>query len=88
MPRSVEGRAARRARTENAGVEKVDADHVVSEEGERTPGGIGELWFDHMDALQAGMKSAEMGAAVEDAKHFLDMDKTYAVVVDEKSLIG
>ena len=62
--------------------------HVVSEEEERTLGGIGELWFDHMDALQAGMKSAEMGAAVEDAKHFLDMDKTYAVVVDEKSLIG
>lgn len=70
------------------GLRKWKHNDVVPEEGERTPDGIGELWFDHMDALQAGMKSAEMGAAVEDAKHFLDMDKTYAVVVDEKSLIG
>ena len=34
------------------------------------------------------MNSAEMGAAVEDAKNFIDTDKTYAVVVDEKDIIG
>ena len=39
------------------GLRKWTQNHVASEEGERTPGGIGELWFDHMDALQAGMKS-------------------------------
>ena len=52
------------------------------------PDGIGELWFDDMEALQAAMNSAEMGAAVDDAKNFLDMDKTYAVVVDEKTVIS
>lgn len=27
-----------------------------------------------------------MGAAVEDAKRFLDMEKTYALVVNEKNI--
>jgi uncharacterized protein (TIGR02118 family) len=70
------------------GLRKWTQNEVVSEEGERIPDGIGELWFDDMDALQAAMNSAEMGAAVEDAKNFLDMDKTYTVVVDEKDIIG
>ncbi|TDI42487.1 MAG: EthD family reductase, partial [Acidobacteria bacterium] len=69
------------------GLRKWTQNHVVSEEGERMPDGIGELWFDDMEALQAAMNSAEMGAAVEDAKNFLDMDKTYAVVVDEKKCL-
>jgi hypothetical protein len=34
------------------------------------------------------MNSAEMAAAVEDARSFLDMEKTYALVVDEKTVIG
>ena len=70
------------------GLRRWTQNHIVSEEGERMPDGIGELWFDDMDALQAAMNSAEMGAAVEDAKNFLDMDKTYAVVVDEKAVIS
>jgi uncharacterized protein (TIGR02118 family) len=70
------------------GLRRWTQNHVVSEEGERMPDGIGELWFDDMEALQAAMNSAEMGAAVEDATNFLDMDKTYAVVVDEKPIIS
>jgi hypothetical protein len=30
----------------------------------------------------------QMPAAVEDAKRFLDMERTYALVVDEKTAIG
>ncbi len=52
------------------------------------PDGIGELWFDDVEALQAAMNSPEKGAAVEDAKNFLDMEKSYAVVVDEKAVIS
>ena len=70
-----------------AGLRKWTQNHVVSEEGEQTPDGIGELWFDDMDALQAAMDGPEMAEAVEDAKNFLDMDKTYAIVVDEKAII-
>lgn len=70
------------------GLRRWTQNHVVSEEGERMPDGIGELWFDDVEALQAAMNSPEMGAAVEDAKNFLDMEKTYAVVVDEKAVIS
>jgi len=34
------------------------------------------------------MNSPEMAAAVEDAKGFLDMERTCAVVVHEKRVIG
>ena len=49
--------------------------------------GIGELWFDSADAMARAMKSPEMAAAGEDAKRFLDMEKTYALVVSEKTII-
>lgn len=70
------------------GLRKWTQNHVVSEEGERIPDGIGELWFDDMETLQRAMNSPAMGAAVEDANRFLDMDRTYAVVVEEKCIIG
>ena len=47
------------------------------------PDGIGELWFDSPQA----MESTEMTAAVEDAKRFLDLDKTFALVVDERHVV-
>jgi uncharacterized protein (TIGR02118 family) len=52
------------------------------------PNGIGELWFDNATAMDQGMGSAEMAAAIEDAKRFLDMEKTYALVVSEKAVIA
>jgi hypothetical protein len=48
------------------------------------PDGIGELWFDGPGA----MESVEMAAAVEDAKRFLDMERSYALVVEERSMLG
>jgi uncharacterized protein (TIGR02118 family) len=50
--------------------------------------GVGELWFESDDAMQAALNSPEMGAAVEDAEHFLDMEKTGLVVVEEKTVVG
>ena len=50
--------------------------------------GIGELWFDTAEAMEAAMNSPQMSAAIEDAKRFLDMERTYALVVDEKEVIG
>jgi uncharacterized protein (TIGR02118 family) len=49
--------------------------------------GVGELWFDSDDALQRALNSPEMGAAVEDAKNFLDMEKTGLVIVEEKAIL-
>jgi uncharacterized protein (TIGR02118 family) len=62
--------------------------HVASLPHESAPDGIGELWFGDGEAMKKAMGSSEMGAAVEDAKRFLDMAKTYALVVDENIVIG
>jgi uncharacterized protein (TIGR02118 family) len=49
--------------------------------------GIGELWFDGDAAMQKALSSAEMAAAVEDAKAFLDMERTGLVIVDERTVL-
>ena len=56
--------------------------------GATSPDGIGELWFADMESMGSAMKSPEMAAAGDDAKRFLDFEKTFAVVVSEKTLIG
>jgi uncharacterized protein (TIGR02118 family) len=62
--------------------------YVVSSDRAGAPDGIGELWFDTDEALEKGANSPEMGAAVEDAKGFLDMDRTYAVPASEATILG
>lgn len=62
--------------------------HAASADAPDAPDGIGELWFDTDEALSAAMTSPEMGAAVEDAKKFLDMGRTYAIPVTETTVVG
>ena len=62
--------------------------HPVAVPSQTAADGIGELWFETAEAMHQAMNSAEMAAAVEDARSFLDMEKTYALVVDEKTVIG
>jgi uncharacterized protein (TIGR02118 family) len=62
--------------------------HVRSAPGEPAAcDGIGELWFESDDAMQRALSSPEMEAAVEDAKNFLDMQRTGLVVVEEKTIL-
>jgi uncharacterized protein (TIGR02118 family) len=49
--------------------------------------GIGELWFDNPAALEQALDSPEMAAAAEDAKRFLDMERTTTVIVGEDTII-
>jgi uncharacterized protein (TIGR02118 family) len=49
--------------------------------------GIGELWFDSPAALEQALNSPEMTAAGEDAKRFLDMERTAMVIVGEDTII-
>jgi len=48
---------------------------------------IAELWFESVESMQAAMETPEWQAAIEDAKRFLDMEKTYAMTVEEKVFI-
>ncbi len=38
--------------------------------------------------MEAALGSPEMAAAVEDAKSFLDMERTGMVIVEEKTILG
>src|ERR1700756_3365724 len=62
--------------------------HVISAPGEPACDGVGELWFENDEALQCALKSSAMAAAVEDAKNFLDMEKTGLLIIDEKTIVG
>ena len=50
--------------------------------------GIGELWFPTAEDMNAALSSPEFNAAVMDAQRFLDLSRTYAIVVDEIPVIG
>ena len=69
------------------GLKKWVQNHVVEVTSEAAADGIGELWFDSAEAMEHAMHSPQMGAAVEDSKQFLDMQRTYALVVQEKTVI-
>jgi hypothetical protein len=59
---------------------------VISSPSEPVCDGIGELWFDTDEAMQQGLNSSQMGAAVEDAKRFLDMDRTGLLIVEATTI--
>ena len=61
--------------------------HPASLPNESAADGIGELWFVDAPTRKHGMESSQMAAAVEDAKRFLDMGRSYALVVDEDVVI-
>jgi len=62
--------------------------HVVSAPGESICDGIGELWFESQEVMEAALQSPEMAAAVEDATSFLDMQRTGMVIVEENMIVG
>ncbi len=70
------------------GLTKWRQNHVTADSGESICDGIGELWFDDDHAMTAALNSPQMGAAVEDARNFLDMDQTGMILVEEKTIIG
>ena len=70
------------------GLTKYVQNHVKSAPAEPVCDGIGELWFASDEQMNAALDSPEMAAAVEDAKRFLDMERTGLILVEEKNLAG
>ena len=70
------------------GLTRYVQNHVGSAPAEPVCDGIGELWFATGDLLNQALNSPEMAAAVQDAKRFLDMERTGMILVQEKILIG
>jgi uncharacterized protein (TIGR02118 family) len=62
--------------------------HVSSASADPVCDGIGELWFPSDEQMNAALNSPEMAEAVEDAKRFLDMERTGMILVEEKTLAG
>lgn len=61
--------------------------HVNSAPADLVCDGIGELWFASDELMNAALNSPEMAAAVEDARRFLDMERTGMIIVEEKTLV-
>jgi uncharacterized protein (TIGR02118 family) len=70
------------------GLTRYVQNHAGSAPAEPVCDGIGELWFATDDLMNEALNSPEMAAAVEDAKRFLDMERTGMILVQEKALIG
>jgi uncharacterized protein (TIGR02118 family) len=70
------------------GLKRWVQNHAIAAPTAGAADGIGELWFDSPTTMEQAMNSPQMAAAVEDAKRFLDMERTYALVVDEKIVFG
>ena len=70
------------------GLTRYVQNHVGSAPAAPVCDGIGELWFATDDLMNEALNSPEMAAAVEDAKRFLDMERTGMILVQEKTLIG
>jgi uncharacterized protein (TIGR02118 family) len=70
------------------GLTRYVQNHVSSAPAEPVCDGIGELWFATDHLMNQALNSPEMAAAVEDAKRFLDMERTGMILVQEKILVG
>ncbi len=69
------------------GLQKWIQNDIMQGQDNDKPDGIGELWFDDESKRESAMKSSQMAAAAEDANTFLDMEKTYALMVSERHVI-
>jgi uncharacterized protein (TIGR02118 family) len=70
------------------GLTKWRQNHVSRNSGEAISDGIGKLWSADDEAMTAALNAPEMGAAVEDARNFLDTERTGMIIVDEKTIVG
>lgn len=65
------------------GLTRFVQNHVIGPSATTPCDGIGELWFEDDAAMEKALSSPEMGAAVESATDFLDMEKTGLIIVRE-----
>ncbi|MCI0429001.1 MAG: EthD family reductase [Rhodospirillales bacterium] len=70
------------------GLTKWVQNQVVGGPGESACDGVGEIWFASDQAMNQALNSSEMAAAVEDAKNFLDMERTSMIIVQENTVFG
>jgi hypothetical protein len=68
--------------------EQHTSSHAIAPPSDAASDGLGDLWFDSPAAIEQAMNSPQMAAAVEDAKSFLDMERTCALAVDEKIILN
>ncbi len=70
------------------GLTRFVQNYIIASPAGHVCDGVGELWFENDEVMEKALNSPEMGAAVESAKNFLDMERTGMVIVEENSLIG
>jgi uncharacterized protein (TIGR02118 family) len=59
---------------------------VSTPEGVQPPfAGLGEVWFDDLEAAQAAMQSPEWSQVLDDALTFMDMDRIEVAWAEEQT---
>lgn len=71
-----------------SGLEKWVRNAVTGGPGSADCDGIGEMWFADEEAMNRALNSPEMAQVLENAKIFLDMDRTSIVTTSEKEATG
>ncbi|MFV0461476.1 MAG: EthD family reductase [Actinomycetales bacterium] len=69
------------------GLTKWLQNHVVSPGDDASNDGIGELWFESDEALEEAINSDVWKEAVEDARRYIDLERSGAIIVKEKMMI-
>lgn len=69
------------------GIKKWVQNRVTSDPDGNGPDAVGEVWFESAEAFEQTKASEAWAAAFEDAKTFVDLEKSYGLVVDEKTII-
>ena len=67
------------------GLEKSVQNAIIGGPGSADCDGIGELWFASDAAMEQALNSPEMAQVLENAKIFLDMDRTSLVTTSENA---
>lgn len=70
------------------GLTRFVQNYVVASPAGHVCDGVGELWFENDEMMNAALNSPQMQAAVESAETFLDMETTGMIIVEEKAVVS
>jgi uncharacterized protein (TIGR02118 family) len=71
------------------GVKRYVQNHCIVGPGGAAPAsaGLGELWFDSVEAAEAALATDEWNAVIDDAAMFMDMDHVTAVWAEAHQIL-
>ena len=66
-----------------AGLRRYVQNACTGDERDGAPDGVGELWFDDPAAMERVLRSEPWQVMGKDGERFVDLERSYALIVDE-----